>query len=232
MDEDDLKRFKEYVERTRHERSGSKEIAFQYLYEHGYIDANGDLTPRYGGPTKRHEAIKRLIAHRTAEITRTPDTARAALIEEGIYDKDGNLTAEYGGEVATLSRLLNSISRMASFVGLKFTPDEAKIRAFLTARRMRKSNQMTTRTPTHPGAILREDVLPALFAEQTGIDVDTLQEILAERADVTPEISEKLGKRLGNGRDLWLSLQKWHDEWKNAYAKAGNNVVERRDARR
>lgn len=50
MDEDDLKRFKEYVERTRHERSGSKEIAFQYLYEHGYIDANGDLTPRYGGP--------------------------------------------------------------------------------------------------------------------------------------------------------------------------------------
>lgn len=50
MDEDDLKRFKEYVKRSRHERSGSKEIAFQYLYEHGYILENGKLAPKYGGP--------------------------------------------------------------------------------------------------------------------------------------------------------------------------------------
>lgn len=76
---------------------------------------------------------------------------------------------------------------------------------------------MTTRS-THPGAILREDVLPALFAEQTGIDVETLQEILAERADVTPEIAEKLGKRLGNGADIWLALQRRHNELRDINA--------------
>ena len=73
--------------------------------------------------------------------------------------------------------------------------------------------------PTHPGAILREDLLPALrvpvshAAEELGVSRQTLHRILAERAPVTPEMAVRLGKFCGNGPELWLRLQAAHDLW-------------------
>ncbi|GGG52628.1 transcriptional regulator [Caldovatus sediminis] len=71
--------------------------------------------------------------------------------------------------------------------------------------------------PVHPGAVLREDVLPALgvsvaaAARELGISRQTLHAILAERAPVTPEMAVRLGKWCGNGPHLWLALQRDHD---------------------
>jgi addiction module HigA family antidote len=71
--------------------------------------------------------------------------------------------------------------------------------------------------PTHPGAILREDVLPALGKPKTeiaallGVSRQTLYDILAEKQPVTPAMALRLGKLLGNGPDLWLNLQRKHD---------------------
>ena len=73
--------------------------------------------------------------------------------------------------------------------------------------------------PTHPGEILREDVLPALrisvteAARKLGISRQTLHAILAERAPVAAGMAVRLGKLCGNGPALWLRLQTALDLW-------------------
>ena len=72
-------------------------------------------------------------------------------------------------------------------------------------------------SPTHPGALLREDVLPAVgkakteIAELLGVSRQTLYDILAEKQPVTPAMAVRLGKLFGNGPELWLSLQQRYD---------------------
>ena len=77
---------------------------------------------------------------------------------------------------------------------------------------------MSQRPPTHPGAILREDVLPNLpsmsastFARCLGISLQTLNSVLTERAGISAVIARRLGKLLGNGPQLWLDLQTKYD---------------------
>lgn len=76
------------------------------------------------------------------------------------------------------------------------------------------------RQPTHPGAVLREDVLPALrlsvaeAAEKLGISRQMLHGILAERHGVTPEMAARLGKLCGDGAGIWLRMQQAHDLWR------------------
>ncbi len=73
--------------------------------------------------------------------------------------------------------------------------------------------------PTHPGALLREDVLPALgisvtrVAEALGVSRQTLHAILSERTAITPEMAVRIGKVCGNGPTLWLNMQIAHDLW-------------------
>lgn len=79
--------------------------------------------------------------------------------------------------------------------------------------------QATTRQlpAIHPGALLREDVLPALdrpvgeIAHMLGVSRQTLHSILTERQPVTPLMALKLGKLCGNGPDLWMRLQARYD---------------------
>jgi len=76
------------------------------------------------------------------------------------------------------------------------------------------------REPTHPGVLLREDVLPALglsvseAARQLRISRQTLYRILAGGTSVTPEMAVRLGKFCGNGPALWLRMQQAHDLWR------------------
>ena len=89
---------------------------------------------------------------------------------------------------------------------------------------------MTFRTPTHPGAILREDLLPSLtgmsvssFARCLGVSRQTLRTVLAERRGISPEMALRLGKLLGNGPQLWLDMQIKHDLWQ-ARAKLNDGL--------
>lgn len=73
---------------------------------------------------------------------------------------------------------------------------------------------MIKRIPTHPGAVLREKVLPNLsglnkseFAEMLGVSRQTLYALLAERTKVTAEIALRLGTLLGNDSYFWIDLQ-------------------------
>jgi antitoxin HigA-1 len=76
------------------------------------------------------------------------------------------------------------------------------------------------RAPTHPGAILREDVMPAVgmsitgVAKALGVSRQQLHRIMAETAPVTPEMALRLGKFCGNGPDLWLRMQAAYDLWR------------------
>jgi len=78
---------------------------------------------------------------------------------------------------------------------------------------------MRKRKPTHPGAILREDVLPELnisvsaFARSLGVSRQTLHAVLAERSGISPEMALRLGVLLGNGAQLWVDMQTKHDLW-------------------
>ena len=58
------------------------------------------------------------------------------------------------------------------------------------------------RKPTHPGAILREDVLPALglspreFAKLSGLRLETINELLNESSGLTCEDARNLAAAL------------------------------------
>lgn len=73
--------------------------------------------------------------------------------------------------------------------------------------------------PSHPGALLREDVLPAAglsvkaAAEHMGVSRQMLHRVLAEKASITPEMALRIGKFCGNGPHLWLAMQQEHDLW-------------------
>jgi antitoxin HigA-1 len=73
--------------------------------------------------------------------------------------------------------------------------------------------------PLHPGAALREDILPAIgrpkaeIARLLGISRQALYDILNEKAPVTAEMAVKIGKLCGNGPNLWINLQRSYDLW-------------------
>lgn len=75
------------------------------------------------------------------------------------------------------------------------------------------------RPPTHPGEILREDVLPALnlsvaeAARQLRVSRQTLHRVLSGRSGVSAEMAVRLGKFCGNGPGLWLRMQQAYDLW-------------------
>lgn len=75
------------------------------------------------------------------------------------------------------------------------------------------------RRPTHPGEILKEDVLPAInlsiteAARQLGVSRQSLHKLLSGAVAVTPEMALRLGRWCGNGPGLWLRMQQAHDLW-------------------
>ena len=82
-----------------------------------------------------------------------------------------------------------------------------------------RANHPSEMEPTHPGEILREDILPALnltvseAARQLLVSRQMLHSILAKRSAVSPEMAVRLGRFCGNGAAFWLRLQSAHDLW-------------------
>jgi addiction module HigA family antidote len=87
------------------------------------------------------------------------------------------------------------------------------------------------RRPTHPGEILREDVLPetrlsqAEFARLIGVSRRTVNEILQEKRPVTVDMAHRLARALNTSPDVWLGLQQDVDLWDTL--EANRNVYER-----
>ena len=86
------------------------------------------------------------------------------------------------------------------------------------------------RCPTHPGELLREDILPVVkkpkaeVARLLGISRQHLHDILGERKPVSPEVAVRLGKMFGNGAGLWIRMQGTYDEWRATRSVDVSNI--------
>lgn len=78
---------------------------------------------------------------------------------------------------------------------------------------------MTERQPTHPGEILKEDLMPALKLNATKmagyllISRQYMSDILNGKKALTPLLCLKVGKLAGNGPELWMNMQAKYDLW-------------------
>ena len=67
--------------------------------------------------------------------------------------------------------------------------------------------------PTHPGELIREDLLPETGMSQTrlarvmGISRRTVSEIVNERRRVTPDIAFRLARVFNSTPEMWLNMQ-------------------------
>ncbi|TKA84367.1 HigA family addiction module antitoxin [Sulfitobacter sp. 15WGC] len=75
------------------------------------------------------------------------------------------------------------------------------------------------RCPTHPGELLREDVIPATgkskaeIARMLGVSRQHLHDLLAERKPVSPEVAVRVGKLFGTAPLFWIRMQGAYDAW-------------------
>lgn len=80
------------------------------------------------------------------------------------------------------------------------------------------------RRPTHPGALLREELIPATgltqkeLAERLGVSRLTVNEIVNERRGVTPDMAYRLARVFNTTPQLWLNLQQAIDVWETYQA--------------
>lgn len=82
---------------------------------------------------------------------------------------------------------------------------------------------MTMHNPPHPGAILREDVLPAMnitvtdAAKQLGVTRTALSRVLNEHAGISPQMALRierwLGVKNGGRAEVWAAMQLDYDMW-------------------
>lgn len=75
------------------------------------------------------------------------------------------------------------------------------------------------RCPSHPGEVLREDIVPATgksksdIARMLGVSRQHLHDVLAERKPVSPEVAVRLAKLFGNEPLFWIRMQGAYDAW-------------------
>ena len=75
------------------------------------------------------------------------------------------------------------------------------------------------RCPTHPGAFLREIVVPAMpaskaeIARALGVSRQSLYDVLSEKQPVTPAMAVRLGTVFETSAASWLNMQSAYDLW-------------------
>lgn len=75
------------------------------------------------------------------------------------------------------------------------------------------------RSPTHPGALLREDMIPATgrpkaeIAQMLRISRQHLNDNLAERTRIGSDIALLLSELFGNTPLFWIRMQSTYDVW-------------------
>jgi addiction module HigA family antidote len=85
------------------------------------------------------------------------------------------------------------------------------------------------RKPTHPGTLLKEDVLRPLgltiteAATDLGITRKTLSEFVNEKSSLSPEMAVRIAKATNTTPESWLNMQTKLDIW-NAEQKQFNVI--------
>ena len=75
------------------------------------------------------------------------------------------------------------------------------------------------RRPTHPGELLRQEILPGAkitqgeLAKRMGVSRRTVNEICLERRGVTSDMANRLARVLNTTPDVWMNMQAVVDVW-------------------
>ena len=75
------------------------------------------------------------------------------------------------------------------------------------------------RCPTHPGALLREDILPEVnktkteIAQSIGISRQQLYDIITEKKPISAEVAVRLAKFFNTTPLFWVNMQSAFDTW-------------------
>ena len=91
-----------------------------------------------------------------------------------------------------------------------------------------KSLRNPDRQPTHPGAVLREDVLPELgwtqgeLASKLMVSRQTVSDLLHGKKALTAEMAIRIARTIGGTPESWLRMQQALDLW-TAEVKFKNN---------
>lgn len=81
------------------------------------------------------------------------------------------------------------------------------------------------RRPTHPGELLRAEILPAAaltqaeLAARLGVSRRSVSELLRERRALTPDMAHRLARVFKTTPEFWLNLQQAVDIWEMFEAK-------------
>ena len=76
---------------------------------------------------------------------------------------------------------------------------------------------MKMKNPPHPGQLVREDCIKPLgltvtdAARALGVTRQTLNNIVNERAGISPEMAIRLSKAFGSSPEVWLGMQMDYD---------------------
>lgn len=90
-----------------------------------------------------------------------------------------------------------------------------------------KSLRAVNRRPTHPGAVLRQDILPALEMTQTelanllNVSRVSVSELLLEKRSLTPAMATRIATLLGTSAESWLLMQQAVDLWEVRQVQSG-----------
>jgi addiction module HigA family antidote len=82
-----------------------------------------------------------------------------------------------------------------------------------------KSLRNPNRRPTHPGAVLRDDILPALkmtqteLAQRIGVSRLSVSELVHEKRAMSPEMAVRIATLLNTSPESWLRMQEALDLW-------------------
>ena len=82
---------------------------------------------------------------------------------------------------------------------------------------------MINRKPTHPGEVIREDIIKPLgititeAAQKLGITRKTLSALLNCRASLSPDMAIRISKATNTSPESWLFMQAKLDLWHAAH---------------
>ena len=78
--------------------------------------------------------------------------------------------------------------------------------------------------PTHPGELLRDEIMPAAkltqdrLAALLGVSRRTVNEIVSEKRSLSADMAHRLARLFNTTPELWFGLQQDIDLWKAAIA--------------
>ncbi len=76
---------------------------------------------------------------------------------------------------------------------------------------------MRMKNPPHPGRIVRQECIEPLgvtvteAAERLGVTRQTLNNLVNEKAGISPEMAIRLSKAFGSSPEVWLGMQMEYD---------------------